>query len=1760
MFILHELTANEMERNIPSPTAFAADGAPTQEHTSVAGAINATEGVGTLDVNATITVDTTPKHMQQPEASPISKDDASVEEDEVTIRLPASSPTSPTEPQADAEQMTPKNITATYIEEYTLSLHPDEHSKTLYAFVEQLIQVRDNLSAQLTTVQTKYEEITEKYNELQDELNQTSLDHQQCENHCNHLQETIDNMHIEITQEKLEHSEAIEQLEQSVEDYNDLKVKYEELISEQNASKASNTSTPSKGTSNQSSLLFPPLKKPEQPDYMQHCESALPTETDTFYPIVRELKANERLNVQQNLGRDKTIVKDLPSLRKYTQNLGNLLKQLGLYSISEITTLDLPPIPLIDQFKQKWEKNPKRAEAERSMEQESTILLQTLKEKFKFHSILKQKLEVIEKNEKLHNKLKGVAALCKVREEYGHSNLESVIQATIKIMLSCLSAGGKKINEYNKFEDWLLAATRDFEDFQKMYGIIDFKVIWLANTYLAMKGIGRYKQFISLHRLTWPQNLEEILLNAEDLTKDIIESCIKWDSGLDKEPTYKARRYGNEASSKLQTKDLLTFIMDGSIDDEEKTTLYVDKKPTECSYCHQRSHLRADCANLRNDLSLQHKVAVLVPPIGHLVTEIKNAKKLIQESNPTKQSSELKTLNEKLSTFEKKLSPLMLGGTRIGNQVRDARPALPYGNKGKQDKSKVALSGDKSQQNRNDDNRPTPRNQTHTMTQLKSKSTAAMNLKTSFKSTTAKKSPHFTRFATMTDNDEEEEESCFKGETFMMKHTDSNENLNKVQQGAQINHEDPRILLLTTTETLDIHEFRDMISSKATTPTEIPDSWESLAEDGEEPELYSPMNEITPTELFTPTTTMDLPIEKANALTPVSPWSMTQMREISEAFERNHITPEAYDMLSSAITDIAKGNGLGDIDEIQEEKVTDGNANTFQKYRYGPSNVWMDMMVAKIPAYKEYILDNPVQYACLYASVKQAHQIKDRDVKSLTMHKCTGSAADLQSTAQALKMQCSDYLEATYNLLRLGQNVCDNTTLSDMLKNIDPGQMHQYFRHMKQKTTEAGVLEALTLCTLLQVDIAFFQDTYSGDLLCSHYFTPQGTKPAPQARNMGMNVIKILLKHGHYQLIIAPDSEIYPGWGILPSPLPTLHCLMRITPNRKADTTYVTRDIQITLNRIDKVYSDSINDEYADMPGLIMSDSEDESDEDDKASIDDNKTPKDLTPKVIDKETDPQLVDHDPTPSAMDPMGNIYDDLPELVKSESEDDESDDEAIDTRESKGLCAYPTCEKTIHVAPHTQVYPFCGIDHAIMGGAIVDYKTEARPDLQPTHTWNGMYCISKEPTPNTPIAGMTRLKQIATNNTQAEAWPNHTKAFQQAALPIQRQLITVMRQNDLMDPEYKDDDDDTILAKHVSMHLQQNPTQSLEGTKDSGGVDHETLDPLFADPTITDPPIPPNMSDITDAGMEHRIRILRYELSAARKEVKKTRNMLRQEQREHEETSLQLKNIKISSAEADRNMVSETLTALTSQPTDNIGWTINIKYISRQEGINLLRDLTSLFDGPKESIDHDLLTKMGTRAARNYLPGCPFHNQVMSYVSHDHPNRYSILTRHLLMKTTFTVKSNVVQITGDMSSTTIALTLFSTLIRARQYETDTLKWRPERHHEIMLCVHDGDIKNENLDPWPIQPLRGAIALQIVNTARRHEYRVRREEPKTSNVFEMLPTMGKLGYLPAKRSDKNYKGFEKPNKRKDKPSPPKLQTGNLQPASPPAKRQSY
>jgi hypothetical protein len=110
---------------------------------------------------------------------------------------------------------------------------------------------------------------------------------------------------------------------------------------------------------------------------------------------------------------------------------------------------------------------------------------------------------------------------------------------------------------------------------------------------------------------------------------------------------------------------------------------------------------------------------------------------------------------------------------------------------------------------------------------------------------------------------------------------------------AEVN--DPDVSLLITDEMMELEDLREMISSRAPTP-EVPDNWETLAED-EDTMPYHPMNTIEPLDLFS-TTTAELHLNPNPQLTPISPWSQTQVSEISEAYQLHLITPENYTMLS----------------------------------------------------------------------------------------------------------------------------------------------------------------------------------------------------------------------------------------------------------------------------------------------------------------------------------------------------------------------------------------------------------------------------------------------------------------------------------------------------------------------------------------------------------------------------------------------------------------------------------------------------------------------------------------------------------------------------------------------------------------------------------------------------------------------------------------------------------------------------------------------
>ena len=139
-------------------------------------------------------------------------------------------------------------------------------------------------------------------------------------------------------------------------------------------------------------------------------------------------------------------------------------------------------------------------------------------------------------------------------------------------------------------------------------------------------------------------------------------------------------------------------------------------------------------------------------------------------------------------------------------------------------------------------------------------------------------------------------------------------------------------------------------------------------------------------------------------------------------------------------------------------------------------------------------------------------------------------------------------------------------------------------------------------------------------------------------------------------------------------------------------------------------------------------------------------------------------------------------------------------------------------------------------------------------------------------------------------------------------------------------------------------------------------------------------------------------------------------------------------------------------------------------------------------------------------------------------------------------------------SDLSSTSLALTVFLQMLRARLYEPDTITWRPKAEHVITLCIHDGDITNEDLTAWRIRDIMGPIALKITDSKSRHDYGVRMNALH-SITHERHPPQ--VMYLPQVSCTNPV---QRP-KRKNKPIPPKLEPGNKwRPVTPPAKRTFY
>jgi hypothetical protein len=108
-------------------------------------------------------------------------------------------------------------------------------------------------------------------------------------------------------------------------------------------------------------LGFQPLQKARQGDYMSRLETSDGNQKD-FYEPSRDLKANECMQILKALTSPKNKVIDLESLRKYLQDVSNILKQVGLLGAADICIRDEDPITIIQRHETMWKNNPKKDE------------------------------------------------------------------------------------------------------------------------------------------------------------------------------------------------------------------------------------------------------------------------------------------------------------------------------------------------------------------------------------------------------------------------------------------------------------------------------------------------------------------------------------------------------------------------------------------------------------------------------------------------------------------------------------------------------------------------------------------------------------------------------------------------------------------------------------------------------------------------------------------------------------------------------------------------------------------------------------------------------------------------------------------------------------------------------------------------------------------------------------------------------------------------------------------------------------------------------------------------------------------------------------------------------------------------------------------------------------------------------------------------------------------------------------------------------
>ena len=911
-------------------------------------------------------------------------------------------------------------------------------------------------------------------------------------------------------------------------------------------------------------------------------------QTWTTINIPKELKTVEIQKIQEGIfQKDKVRVTGMESLKNYQHFLRSTFHQHGFEGIADLITTQGNFKDLQEKYSKIYEgyltnsgeatSQDRKNQVVKACKQENKLLFHTLRTKFLWHPTLKQKMDnlLTLREDELPATMIGLVALDFIRETFNTVTLDAIITATMKIMTGCIQA-----NQHNTFESWNLNYLREINEYKISYGEPSFAIIRLANAYLTLKAQNRYGKILDYHRLSFPTTMTEILDNAEEIRHTLEEAATKWDINITSEPHNKGFKKRDDKHQRASTYSMISDMLGMEPKDEiHKPHTYVSTEPPkDCSYCGQR-HPRSMCDYIKSDKMLKENVGTIIPHVVKLAETLEKSLFEIRKKKSDFGSKEMKQLGQTLERFQNRdINTLMIAGKRI-RDLYDKRPKPnnTVHDKGDKRSSKPPQGERTTRQqteraSRSQQDRPTrpQRDRSTSLPRKPATNTTDKTKKTTGKKTNTKKLTFnmgdelsttkdaglIERYAGTTD---EEETEAYGYTIHLATEVPDNWESLAEENNESVKMEKSKLDIKTPSslgETKSLQDYansfdlqtqncgfcnnyhatatcwlkieQDKLDKDEEEPeaygyiknitTEVPDNWESLAEEDDESvnreetklEITSSLGENRSFQDYA--NSFDLLTKNCefcnNYHATATCWLKIEQDKLDKDVEEGLIDEDDYNQKSAKLYHNPSGSGTGK-----------------SELPFGSDTEDYWTLMSAQTADGEFILSNPINNNCLYSAIRQAIHLSDKNHTTAidkiykSIFKTYASTSEIDSLKE-MRQQNALHLEHLYTTK-------SNAFINTLTEELCPEEIANYSKHISKKPEPSCMLEVASISDLLDLPIEIMRETHTGKLASYVYLLPKGISEPP-FRKSKMESIKLLLKDNHFNLILPANSALAP--------------------------------------------------------------------------------------------------------------------------------------------------------------------------------------------------------------------------------------------------------------------------------------------------------------------------------------------------------------------------------------------------------------------------------------------------------------------------------------------------------------------------------------------------------------------------------------------------------------------------------------------------------